>query len=78
MKYQDSNGWFLFRFEKSDYKQYGSLRINTFLVDLRKFIPPSDRKFYPDENEWQIKHNHKRQFNELFQKHIRKNQRSLF
>jgi len=78
MRHQESKGWFIFSFDESDKKRYGLLRINSFIAELRGKIPVEDRNYYDENNEWQIKDKYKELFQRLVQKHLRRDQLSLF
>lgn len=78
MRHKENNGWFIFSFDTSDKRQYGWLRINSFLAELRAKIPVEDRNYYSDLEEWQIKLMYKPLFNRLVQKHLKRDQLQLF
>ena len=70
VEHRTVKGWIYFSFSRADYRQFGKNRINTFLAELCTFVPKSERHFYSEFKEMQIKEIHKKEFIRLYQKHF--------
>jgi hypothetical protein len=70
--------FFTFRLEPEDYRKYGQIYVNAFFRDLKNNVPAHQRSFFPDQNEWQIHNDCRREFDRLVAEHLTKDQLGLF